>query len=43
MNLKQFLNEEQDPKAVEKLLERIKGLLTSQEAVEYIALQKNLL
>lgn len=40
MNLKQFLNEEQDPKAVEKLLERINGLLTSQEAVEYIAVQK---
>lgn len=40
MNLKQFLNEEQDPKAVEKLLERINGLLTSQEFVEYIAVQK---
>lgn len=40
MNLKSFLNEEQDPKAVEKLLERIKGLLTSQETVEYIAVQK---
>lgn len=40
MNLKQFLNEEQDPKAVEKLLERINGLLTSQEVVEYIAVQK---
>lgn len=40
MNLKQFLNEEQDPKAVEKLLERINSLLTSQEFVEYIAVQK---
>ncbi|WP_027383387.1 PH domain-containing protein [Epilithonimonas caeni] len=40
MNLKKFLNEEQDPKAVEKLLERIKSLLTSQEFVEYIAVQK---
>lgn len=40
MNLKSFLNEEQDPKAVEKLLERIKGLLTSQETVQYIAVQK---
>ncbi|WP_415324607.1 PH domain-containing protein [Chryseobacterium sp. MMS23-Vi53] len=40
MNLKKFLNEEQDPKAVEKLLERINSLLTSQEYVEYIAVQK---
>ncbi|GEN67075.1 PH domain-containing protein [Chryseobacterium rhizosphaerae] len=40
MNLKQFLNEEQDPKAVEKLLEKITSLLTSQEFVEYIAVQK---
>jgi len=40
MNLKNFLNEEQDPKAVEKLLERINSLLTSQEFVEYIAVQK---
>jgi hypothetical protein len=40
MNLKKFLNEEQDPKAVEKLLERINDLITSQEFVEYIAVQK---
>lgn len=40
MNLKKFLNEEQDPQAVEKLLERINSLLTLQEAVEYIAVQK---
>ncbi|MEA1850090.1 PH domain-containing protein [Chryseobacterium sp. MHB01] len=40
MNLKNFLNEEQDPQAVEKLLGRIKSLLTSQESVEYIAVQK---
>lgn len=40
MNLRQFLNEEQDPKAVEKLLVRINSLLTSQESVEYIAVQK---
>ncbi|WP_292011046.1 PH domain-containing protein [Chryseobacterium sp.] len=39
-NLKKFLNEDQDPKAVEKLLERITGLLTSNESVEYIAVQK---
>ncbi|MBL7879331.1 MULTISPECIES: PH domain-containing protein [Chryseobacterium] len=40
MNLKKFLNEEQDPKAVEKLLGRINSLLTSQETMEYIAVQK---
>ncbi|WPO82856.1 PH domain-containing protein [Chryseobacterium sp. JJR-5R] len=40
MNLKKFLNEEQDPQAVEKLLGRINSLLTSQESVEYIAVQK---
>ncbi|MDQ1098295.1 PH domain-containing protein [Chryseobacterium camelliae] len=40
MNLRQFLNEEQDPKAVEKLLVRINSLLTSKEFVEYIAVQK---
>jgi len=40
MNLKQFLNEEQDPKSVEKVLEKINSLLTSQEFVEYIAVQK---
>lgn len=40
MNLKKFLNEEQDPQAVEKILGRINSLLTSQETVEYIAVQK---
>jgi len=40
MNLKKFLNEEQDPKSVEKLLEKINSLLTSQEFLEYIAVQK---
>lgn len=39
-DLKKFLNEEQDPKAVEKILEKITGLLTANEAVEYIAVQK---
>jgi len=39
-DLKKFLNEEQDPKAVEKLIEKINGLLTSGEEVEYIAVQK---
>lgn len=39
-DLKKFLNEEQDPKAVEKLLIKVNGLLTSGEQVEYIAVQK---
>lgn len=39
-DLKKFLNEEQDPKAVEKLLEKVNGLLTQGETVEYIAVQK---
>lgn len=39
-DLKKFLNEEQDPKAIEKLLVKINGLLTSGEQVEYIAVQK---
>ncbi len=38
--LKKFLNEEQDPKAVEKVLEKISGLLTADEKVEYVAVQK---
>lgn len=39
-DLKKFLNEEQDPKAVEKILHKITGLLTSGEDIEYIAVQK---
>jgi hypothetical protein len=39
-NLKKFLNEEQDPKAVEKLMVKVNGLLTSGEEIEYIAVQK---
>lgn len=39
-DLKKFLNEEQDPKAVEKILGKVTGLLTSGEQVEYIAVQK---
>lgn len=38
--LARFLNENQDPKAVEKLLGKISGLLTSDEEVQYIAVQK---
>lgn len=39
-DLKKFLNEEQDPKAIEKLLIKVNGLLTSGEQLEYIAVQK---
>jgi len=39
-DLKKFLNEEQDPKAVEKLLGKVTGLLTSGEQIEYVAVQK---
>lgn len=39
-DLKKFLNEEQDPKAVEKLMSKVSGLLTSGEQIEYVAVQK---
>lgn len=39
-NLKKFMNEEQDPAAVEKLLTRVQQLLTAGESVEYIAVQR---
>jgi hypothetical protein len=39
-NLKKFLNEEQDPKAIEKIVEKLNGLLMKEEEVEYIAVQK---
>lgn len=39
-NLSKFLNEEQDTKTVEKIYEKVKGLLTSGEEVQYIAVQK---
>lgn len=35
-----FLNENQDPKAVEKLMNKVSGLLTADEEVQYIAVQK---
>lgn len=38
--LKKYLNEEQDPKAVEKILHKVRGLLTNGETIEYIAVQK---
>lgn len=40
MYIEQYLNEEQDPKVVEKLLGKLKDMLTSGEIVTYIAVQK---
>lgn len=39
-DIKKYLNENQDPKAVEKLLTKVKDLLTKDERIEYIAVQK---
>lgn len=39
-NLKKFLNEEQDPKAIEKIASKLNGILMNGEEVEYIAVQK---
>ncbi|MBV6880689.1 PH domain-containing protein [Epilithonimonas ginsengisoli] len=38
-NLKKYLNEEQDPKSVEKIIEKVTDLLTNGETIEYIAVQ----
>ena len=38
-NLKKILNEDQDPKAVEKIAEKVNNLLTNGESIEYIAVQ----
>lgn len=39
-NLKKFLNEEQDPKAIEKITSKLKDLLMKNEEIGYIAVQK---
>lgn len=39
-NLKKFLNEEQDPKAIAKIAAKLNGILMNGEEVEYIAVQK---
>lgn len=39
-NLKKILNEDQDPKAIEKIAAKLENLLMSNEEVEYIAVQK---
>jgi len=38
--IEKFLNDEQDPKAVEKIYQRLKDLLTTGEEILYIAVQK---
>jgi hypothetical protein len=39
-NLKKILNEDQDPKAIEKITTKLENLLLSNEEVGYIAVQK---
>ncbi len=40
-NLKKILNEDQDPKAIEKISEKLANILMRNEEVGYIAVQKN--
>ncbi|WP_028296172.1 PH domain-containing protein [Olivibacter sitiensis] len=40
MYIDQYLTEEQDPKVVEKTLDKLKDMLTSGEVIRYIAVQK---
>ena len=39
-HIKKFLNEEQDPKAIEKITSKLSNLLMTNEEVGYIAVQK---
>lgn len=39
-SLKKYLKEVQNPKDVEKILNKVQGLLTLREKVEYVAVQK---
>lgn len=39
-NIKKFLNENQDPKSIEKVAGKLNGILMSGEEIEYIAVQK---
>jgi len=39
-NLKKILNEDQDPKAIEKITSKLENLLMSNEVIGYIAVQK---
>ena len=38
--IKKFLNEDQDPKSIEKIVGKLRSLLMSGEIIEYIAVQK---
>lgn len=40
IDLKKILNEDQDPKAIEKVIDKLNGFLMTGEEVEYIAVQK---
>lgn len=40
--IKKFLNEEQDPKAIEKITSKLNDLLMKNEEIGYIGVQKNL-
>ena len=39
--IKKFLNEDQDPKAIEKITSKLQDLLMKNEEVGYIGVQKN--
>ena len=39
--IKKFLNEEQDPKAIEKITSKLNDLLMKNEEIGYIGVQKN--
>ncbi len=39
-DIKQFLNENQNPKAVENAVKKVTGLLTREETIMYVAVQK---
>jgi hypothetical protein len=39
-NFKKYLNEDQDPKAIEKIAGKLNGILMTGEEVQYIAVQK---
>lgn len=39
-HIKSFLNEEQDPKAVEKIMSKLEGIIMRGEEIGYIGVQK---
>lgn len=40
MQIEQYLTDEQDPKTAEKVLGKLRDMLTSGEAIVYLAIQK---